>query len=358
MKIHNFSAGPCVLPQEVMTKAAAAAINYNNSGLSILEMSHRSDHFMEVMDKAVSLVRELLVVPQEYEILFLQGGASLQFTMVVQNLLPVNGKAAYVNTGVWSSKAIKEAKLFGEVEVVASSEDQQFKYIPKDIKVPSDASYLHFTSNNTIYGTQFTEVPSTNVPVVVDMSSDIFSKRIDVRHYDLIYAGAQKNIGPAGATLVIVKKSILGKNSRKIPTMLNYQTHIDKGSMFNTPPCFSIYVAMLNLEWLKEKGGLTVIEQENREKAAALYQEIERNTLFQTVAQKEDRSVMNPTFVLKDPTLNDSFLATAEKKGISGIKGHRSVGGFRASMYNALSKDSVLVLVEVMKDFEKQINGQ
>jgi len=356
MKVHNFSAGPCILPKEVMSKAAEAVIEYNNSGLSIIEMSHRSKDFVEVMDKAVSLVKEILEVPDDYAVVFLQGGASLQFSMLVQNLLPVNGKSAYVNTGTWAAKAIKEAKLFGEVEVVASSKDKNFSYIPKNIKVDNDVAYLHFTSNNTISGTQFKEYPEVQVPLVVDMSSDIFSKKIKVSDFDLIYAGAQKNIGPAGATLVIVKKSVLGKTSRTVPSMLDYQVHIDKESMFNTPPCFSIFVCMLNLEWLKNKGGLTVIEKENKAKAALLYAEIERNSIFEGTANTEDRSVMNPTFVLKDDSLNAAFLELAQQKGISGIKGHRSVGGFRASMYNALPLSSVQVLVDAMAEFEQQQN--
>jgi len=353
MKIHNFSAGPCILPKEVMAKAALAVVEYNNSGLSIIEMSHRSKDFIEVMDKAVALVAELLDVPNEYEVLFLQGGASLQFSMLVQNLLPINGKSAYINTGIWSSKAIKEAELFGNVDIVASSKDENFSYIPKSIVVPNDAAYLHFTSNNTISGTQFKVYPKVEVPLVVDMSSDIFSKKINVSDFDLIYAGAQKNIGPAGATLVIVKKNILGKTSRSIPSMLDYRTHIDKGSMFNTPPCFSIFVCMLNLEWLKEKGGLDVIAKENEAKAALLYTEIERNSLFKGNVRVEDRSVMNPTFVLEDDSLTDSFLSFVAERGISGIKGHRSVGGFRASMYNALQLSSVQALVSAMSQFEE-----
>ncbi|MFT6747599.1 MAG: phosphoserine aminotransferase [Glaciecola sp.] len=352
MKVHNFSAGPCILPKEVMAKAAEAVVEYNNSGLSIIEMSHRSKDFIEVMDKAVGLVRDILEVPSGYEILFLQGGASLQFSMVVQNLLPINGKSAYINTGTWASKAIKEAKMFGEVEVVASSKDKNFSYIPKNIKVGNDTAYLHFTSNNTISGSQFKEYPKVQVPLVVDMSSDIFSKKINVADFDLIYAGAQKNIGPAGATLVIVKKSVLGKTSRIIPSMLDYKNHADKESMFNTPPCFSIFVCMLNLEWLKTKG-LGTIEKENNEKAALLYAEIDRNPLFEGPVNTEDRSVMNPTFVLKNDSLNAGFLALAQQKGLNGIKGHRSVGGFRASMYNALPLSSVQVLVDTMKEFEK-----
>ena len=351
MKIHNFSAGPSILPKEVMTKAAEAVIEFEGTGLSILEMSHRSAPFERVMEQAEALVRELLAVPSDYAVLFLHGGASLQFTMLVQNLLPVNGKAAYLNTGVWSKKAIKEARLYGEVEVVASSEDRNFNYIPKAYKIPEDASYLHFTSNNTIYGTQFHLFPDPKVPLVVDMSSDIFSKKIEVSQFDLIYAGAQKNMGPAGVSLVIVKKSSLGRTSRTIPTMLQYQTHIDNGSMFNTPPCFPIYVSMLNLQWLKDFGGIEAIEKRNREKAALLYAEIDSNVHFEGTTEKEDRSVMTPTFVMKDPSLEAAFLKFASDRGISGIKGHRSVGGFRASMYNAMPLESVQVLVQAMRDF-------
>lgn len=354
MKIHNFSAGPCILPKEVLEKAASAAIDFNNTGLSILEMSHRSKDFMAVMDKAVALVKELLKVPSDYEVLFLQGGASLQFTMTVQNLLPINGKAAFVNTGTWASKAIKEAELFGDVEVLASSKDKNFNYIPKGFDVPEDCSYLHITTNNTIYGTQYKSIPKVETSLIADMSSDIFSKEINVADFDLIYAGAQKNIGPAGVTLVIVKREILGKTSRVIPTMLKYQTHIDQESMFNTPPCFPIYVCMLNLEWLKNFGGVEEIEKRNVAKAELLYREIDRNTIFSGTAEVEDRSIMNPTFILKDASLDEEFLKLAEAQGISGIKGHRSVGGFRASMYNAMGLESVQALVDLMRDFEQK----
>lgn len=357
MKIHNFSAGPCILPKEVLEKSAAAAIDFNNSGLSILEMSHRSKDFVAVMDNAISLVKELLKVPSDYEVLFLGGGASLQFTMTVQNLLPINGKAAFINTGTWASNAIKEAELYGEVEVLASSEDKNFSYIPKGILVPDDCSYLHITTNNTIYGTQYKSIPKTDVSLIADMSSDIFSKEINVADFDLIYAGAQKNIGPAGVTVVIVKKAILGKTSRVIPTILKYQTHIDKESMFNTPPCFPIYVCMLNLEWLKNFGGVSAIEKRNLAKAELLYNEIDRNSIFKGTAVVEDRSVMNPTFVLNDASLDKQFLDLAESKGISGIKGHRSVGGFRASMYNAMGIESVQVLVDAMREFEQIHNS-
>lgn len=353
MYIHNFSAGPCILPKEVMAKAAESVVNYNNTGLSIIEMSHRSKEFVEVMDNSHALVRELLNVPDDYEVIFLQGGASMQFYMTALNLLPVNGKAAYVNTGTWADKAIKEAKLVGDIVEVASSKDKNFSYIPKSIVAPDDAAYLHYTTNNTIFGTQFKEIPDVSVPLVCDMSSDIMSQPVDISAYDLIYAGAQKNIGPAGATLVIVKKDALGKSGRTIPSMLDYQIHAAKESMYNTPPCFSIYTSMLTMEWLKELGGVEVMQKKNLKKAATLYAEIDRNPLFQGAAAIEDRSVMNPTFVAKDDALTNVFLEKATAAGISGIKGHRSVGGFRASMYNALPLSSVEVLVKEMQDFEK-----
>lgn len=354
MKIHNFSAGPCILPQSVMKKAAEAAVNYNNTGLSILEMSHRSKEFVAVMDNAIALVKELLNVPEGYDVLFLQGGASLQFYMSPLNFLPENGKAAYINTGTWSDKAIKEAKLLGNVDEVASSKDKNFNYIPKNETYKGDYSYLHYTSNNTIFGTQFKTTPNTKLRLICDMSSDIMSQPIDCSKYDLIYAGAQKNLGPAGATLVIVKTDALGKTGRTIPSMLNYKLHAEKDSMYNTPPCFSIYTAMLTMEWLKELGGVSEIEKRNKAKAELLYGEIDRNSLFEGAAAIEDRSIMNPTFILKNANLNEAFLEKASAVGISGIKGHRSVGGFRASMYNALSIESVQVLVDVMQAFEKE----
>ena len=355
MTIHNFSAGPSILPKEVLNKAAEAVIDFDQTGLSILEMSHRTAPFERVMDQAESLVRELLSVPSDYAVLFLHGGASLQFTMLVQNLLPVNGKAAYINTGVWSKKAIREAKLYGEVEVIASSEDRDFSYIPKDFEIPSEASFLHFTSNNTIYGTQFKSFPKATVPLVVDMSSDIFSRKIDVSQFDMIYAGAQKNMGPAGVALVIVKKDVLGRTSRTIPSMLSYQTHIENGSMFNTPPCFSIYVSMLNLQWLKDFGGVEAIQKRNETKAALLYSEIDANPLFKGTCVYEDRSVMTPTFVMKDKSKEAAFLQFGTERGLSGIKGHRSVGGFRASMYNAMPIESVEALVQAMRDFQENL---
>lgn len=352
--VHNFSAGPCILPNEVLIQSAQACVDFEGTGLSILEMSHRSKEYIPVMENAINLVRELLQVPSDYAILFLQGGASLQFTMLVQNLLPVNGKADYINTGTWATKAIEEAKLFGEIDVIASSEDKNFNYIPKNYTIDPNASYLHITSNNTIFGTQYQEFPNSPIPMIADMSSDIFSKKIDVSKFDLIYAGAQKNMGPAGATLVIVKKSCLGKTSRVIPSMLQYQTHIDGESMFNTPPCFSVYVSMLTLQWLKNLGGVEAIEKINNLKADILYKEIDRNPLFEGTAAVEDRSKMNVTFVLKNKELEKEFLKLADERELSGLKGHRSVGGFRASIYNALPVESVQALIDAMQYFEKQ----
>jgi len=350
---HNFGAGPCILPKEVFQEASQAVIDFNNTGLSILEISHRSKEFEAVLDEATKLVRELLNVPQGYSILFLQGGASLQFAMVALNLLPENGKATYLDTGVWASKAIKEAKKIGNVEVVASSSDKNYTYIPKQYTVPADAAYFHYTSNNTIYGTEVFDVPASSAPIVVDMSSDILSREINVSDFDLIYAGAQKNMGPAGATLVIVKDEILGKTGRVIPSILDYTAHISADSMYNTPPVFSIFVSLLNLRWLKAKGGVAVIEQENIIKARTLYDEIDRNPFFKGTAAVEDRSRMNVTFVMDSAELEAEFLALAKERELIGIKGHRSVGGFRASIYNALSITSINAMVDAMKEFEE-----
>lgn len=353
---HNFGAGPCILPKEVFQEASQAVIDFNNTGLSILEISHRSKEFEAVLDEATKLVRELLNVPQGYSILFLQGGASLQFAMVAMNLLPEGGKAAYLDTGVWASKAIKEAKKIGAVEVVASSSDKNYTYIPKQFTVPADASYFHYTSNNTIYGTEVFDVPVSHAPIVVDMSSDILSREINVSDFDLIYAGAQKNMGPAGATLVVVKDEILGKTGRVIPSILDYSAHIAADSMYNTPPVFSIFVSLLNLRWLKAKGGVAVIEQENIIKARTLYDEIDRNPFFRGTAALEDRSRMNVTFIMDSAELEAEFLALAKERELIGIKGHRSVGGFRASIYNALTISSVNALVDAMKEFEELKN--
>ncbi len=351
---HNFGAGPGILPHEVLKQSAEAAVDFNGIGLSILEISHRSAEFEAVLDEAVKLVKELLEVPEGYSVLFLQGGASTQFAMVPYNLLPSEGKAAYLETGVWANKALKEAKYFGNVQIVASSKESNFTYIPKDFEVPADAAYFHITSNNTIYGTQLQQFPSSPVPMVADMSSDILSRKFNVADFGLIYAGAQKNMGPAGVTLVIVKDAILGKTGRSIPAMFNYQTQIEGGSMYNTPPVFAIYVSMLTLRWLKAKGGVEAIQKENEAKAKALYEEIDRNPLFKAVAAPEDRSRMNVCFVSERPELDKAFLKLCDEKYIVGIKGHRSVGGFRASIYNALPITSVYVLIEAMQEFAEK----
>ena len=353
MKKHNFSAGPCILPQEVLQKAAAAVLNFNDESLSLIEISHRSKSFVTVMETARSLALELLGLENKgYQALFLHGGASLEFLMVAYNLL--NKKAAYLNTGTWSDNAIKEAKAFGEVLEVGSSKDQGFNYIPKGYSIPEDVDYFHCTSNNTIVGTQMKSFPESNVSLICDMSSDIFSRQLDFEKFDLIYAGAQKNMGPAGTTLVIVKEEILGKVTRHIPTMLNYQAHIAKESMANTPAVFAVYVSMLNLQWLKDIGGISFIEEVNNKKAALLYAEIDRNPLFKGIVAKEDRSTMNATFNLTDPSLAAPFDALCKVAGINGLNGHRSVGGYRASMYNALPLHSVQVLVDVMQALENE----
>jgi phosphoserine aminotransferase len=356
MKKHNFSAGPCILPQEVLEKASNAILNFNNDDLSLIEISHRSKSFVAIMEKARNLALELLGLENKgYKALFLQGGASLEFLMVAYNLL--NKKAAYLNTGTWSEKAIKEAKNFGEIVEVGSSKDKGYSYIPKGFTIPEDADYFHCTSNNTVAGTQIKEFPKTNVPVICDMSSDVFSRQLDFEKFDLIYAGAQKNMGPAGATLVVIKEEILGKVERHIPSMLNYQTQIDKDSMFNTPAVFAVYVSMLTLQWLKDLGGIKFIEEVNNKKAALLYNEIDRNSLFKGIVAKEDRSTMNATFVLTDDSLKETFDAMWQKAGINGLNGHRSVGGYRASMYNALPLYSVQVLVDVMQELEIKTNS-
>ncbi|WP_067150710.1 3-phosphoserine/phosphohydroxythreonine transaminase [Pseudotamlana agarivorans] len=351
MKKHNFSAGPSILPQEVLLKASGAIVDYNNSGLSLIEISHRSKDFVEIMENARALALELLGLEGKgYTALFLQGGASTQFLMTALNLL--NKKAGYINTGAWSGKAIKEAKKVGEIIEVASSADANFNYIPKGFEIPSDLDYLHYTSNNTIFGTQFKDIPQTNAPLVCDMSSDIFSRVMDYSKFSLIYAGAQKNMGPAGTTLVVVKDEILGKVSRDIPSILDYQLHIKAGSMYNTPPVFPVYTSMLTLEWLKGLGGIAGIEAENEKKSTVMYSEIDLNPLFKGFADKEDRSPMNATFNLTDESLKDTFETMLKEAGISGVNGHRSVGGYRASMYNALPLDSVKALVEVMSELE------
>lgn len=354
MKIHNFSAGPAILPEEVLRKSAQAVLNYNDTGLSLLEMSHRSKDFEEVMDRARNLVRELLQLEDRYEVLFLQGGASLQFYMTALNLLPSGGYGAYVNTGTWATQAIREAQKVGDVKVIASSEEDKFRHIPKNYEIPADAAYLHITSNNTIYGTQMHAFPKSPVPLVCDMSSDIFSRPVDANQFGLIYAGAQKNMGPAGTTLVIVDKNLLGKTGKNLPSMLDYQVHISKASMFNTPPVFPIYVSMLTMQWLKDNGGLNWIGKINEIKANTFYQALDANPCFVGTVEKADRSWMNATFLLKNPEHSGAFEAMVKEAGISGLKGHRSVGGYRASMYNALSLESVKVLTNVMEEFAQK----
>lgn len=351
---HNFGAGPCILPQEVFKEASEAVLNFNGTGLSILEISHRTKEFEAVVAETEALIKELLSVPEGYSILLLQGGARQQFAMAPMNLLPLNGKSAYLDSGSWASQAIKEAHFFGEVEVVASSKDKNYSYVPKEYAVPHDASYFHYTSNNTIFGTELFDVPNVSIPIVCDMSSDIMSRKIDVSKFGLIYAGAQKNIGPAGLTIVIVKDELLGKTEREIPTIFDYRSHSKAKSMFNTPPVFSIYVAMLNLRWLKALGGIEEIERENIIKARTLYEEIDRNSLFKGAAEVEDRSRMNVAFVTKNPDHEAGFLELIKERDLVGLKGHRSVGGFRASLYNALPLSSVHALVNAMQEFEEK----
>ncbi|MCP4052740.1 MULTISPECIES: 3-phosphoserine/phosphohydroxythreonine transaminase [unclassified Mesoflavibacter] len=352
MQRHNFSAGPCVLPQEVLQKASQAVLDYDN-GLSLIEISHRSKSFVDIMEQARSLALELLGLEGKgYKALFLQGGASMQFLMVAQNML--EKRAAYLNTGTWSDKAIKEAKIFDDIIEVASSKNANYNYIPKGYEIPEDYDYFHCTSNNTIFGTQIKEFPNSPIPMVCDMSSDIFSRTLDFSKFDIIYAGAQKNMGPAGTTLVVVKEDVLGKVSRKIPSMLDYKVHIEKSSMFNTPPVFAVYTSMLTLQWLKDLGGIKAIEEENEKKARLIYSEIDLNPLFKGFAAKEDRSYMNATFTLTNDDLKETFDTMWKEAGINGLNGHRSVGGYRASMYNALSLDSVKVLVEVMSELESK----
>ena len=353
-KKHNFYAGPAILPAIVLEQAAQAVTNFADMGLSILEISHRSPQFAAVLDEACATTKDLLHLGDEFEVLFLTGGASSQFFMAAMNLLDQDGLACYVDTGTWSTKAIKEAKHFGNIEVIASSKDRNFNYIPKNYEVPNNAAYLHLTSNNTIFGTQFHSWPETTVPYVCDMSSDIFSRAIDSKKYGMIYAGAQKNLGPAGTTLVIIRKDMLNKVARTIPTMLDYNTHIKKGSAFNTPPVYPIYVSLLTMRWIKANGGVAAMEKRNIKKAQLLYDEIDSNPFFNGVAAKEDRSLMNVTFTITNADLENDFLEMASAVGCVGLKGHRSVGGFRASIYNAMPYESVEVLVNVMKAFTQK----
>lgn len=352
MRKHNFNAGPSILPREVIEKAAAAVLDFDGIGMSILEISHRSKEFDAVMNEAVALFRELLNIPDNYHVIFVGGGASTQFFHIPYNLL--EHKAGYINTGVWAKKAMKEAKNFGQVEVIASSEDRNFTYIPKNIEIPSDLDYLHITTNNTIYGTEYHTDIDSPVNLVADMSSDILSRRVDVSKYALIYGGAQKNLGPAGVTFVIVRDDILGKVSRPLPSMVDYRNHIANNSMFNTPPVFPIYVVRETLKWLKSIGGVDEIHRRNVEKAEMLYAEIDRNKLFRGTAEKEDRSIMNICFVMNPEyeALAPEFLEFTKAKGFVGVKGHRLVGGFRASCYNALPRESVEALIDAMQEFE------
>lgn len=355
MKKLNFYAGPSILSEFTIKNTANAVLDFNGSGLSILEISHRSKEFQAVIDEANALTKELLDIPSGYEVLFLGGGASMQFCMVPFNLL--NKKVAYIDTGVWAAKAIKEAKLFGEVDVIASSKDANYTFIPKEYNIPADADYLHITTNNTIYGTELRKDIDSPIPLVADMSSDIFSRKIDISKYNVIYAGAQKNLAPSGVTIVIVKEDALGKVERVIPTMLDYKTHISKGSMFNTPPCLPIYSALQTLKWYKEQGGVEAMEKIDKIKAAKLYDAIDSSKLFVGTANAEDRSIMNVCFVMKPEyaDLEKAFIDFASEKGIVGIKGHRSVGGFRASIYNAMPLESVETLISTMKEFENKI---
>ena len=355
MKKHNFYAGPSILSEYTLKNTAEAIENFAGTGLSILEISHRSKEFTAVIEEAEAMFKELLDIPEGYRVLFLGGGASMQFCMVPFNML--NKKASYLDTGTWSSKAIKEAKLFGEVDVVASSKDKNYTYIPKEYTVAPDSDYFHITTNNTIYGTEIRKDLDVNVPLIADMSSDIFSRPIDVKKYDIIYGGAQKNLAPAGVTFVIVKEEALGKVERAIPTMLDYRTHVSKGSMFNTPPVLPIYSALQTLKWYKQMGGVEALQKIDEAKAAKLYDAIDSSRIFRGTVNPEDRSIMNVCFVMKDDykELEKEFVDFASTKGIVGIKGHRSVGGFRASLYNALPESSVAVLIAAMREFENKL---
>ena len=352
-RVFNFSAGPAMMPEPVLEEIRDEMMNYRGSGMCVMEMSHRSKVYQQIIDEAEQDLRDLMGIPDNYKVLFIQGGATLQFSMIPMNLMK-NGKAVYIETGAWSKKAIAEAKKVGEVIVAASSKDKNYTYIPKGYEVPADLDYLHITTNNTIYGTEIHEDYDVACPLIADMSSDIMSRPVDVSKYDLIYGGAQKNVGPAGVIFAIIKKESLGRVTRHIPTMLKYQTHIDKLSMFNTPPVFNIFVMNETLKWIKSMGGVEAIQKINQKKAGLLYDEIDRNSLFVGTAAKEDRSLMNVCFVMAPgyETLQDEFFAFAKERGMMGIKGHRSVGGFRASLYNACTVEDVQALVDCMKEFE------
>jgi phosphoserine aminotransferase len=352
--VHNFNSGPSVLPKEVFEQASQAVLNFNNSGLSILEIGHRTPLFQAVLDEAIALTKELMQLDSEHEVLFLHGGASTQFFQVPMNLLDDNATAAYLDCGTFSSKAIKEAKVFGTVDLLASSKDKNYTYIPKGYTIPPTASYFHYTTNNTIEGTQMHGIPETNVPLVADMSSDILSRQMDYNRFALIYAGAQKNVGAAGVNLVVVKKDILGKVNRKLPSMMDYRSHIENGSMLNTPPVFAIYVCMLTLRWLKQQGGVPAIEKLNAAKSALMYDTLDSLPVFTAKVAREDRSLMNAVWIMKDEALEKEFLAECKQHGMVGVKGHRTVGGFRASLYNALTIDNVKALTDLMKEFAKK----
>jgi phosphoserine aminotransferase len=349
--VHNFNSGPSVLPKVVFEQASQAILNFNNSGLSILEIGHRTPLFQQVMDEAIALAKELMQLDNEHEVLFLHGGASTQFFQVPMNLLNENETAAYLDCGTWGTKAIKEARLFGNVNMLASSKDKAYTYIPKGYTIPDDVKYFHYTTNNTIEGTQVHSIPVTNVPLVADMSSDILSAQLDYNRFALIYAGAQKNVGAAGVNMVIVKKDILGTVNRRLPSMMDYRNHIENGSMLNTPPVFAVYVCMLTLRWLKAQGGVPVMEKQNEAKAALLYNTLDALPMFTPKVATEDRSLTNVVWIMKDAELEKQFLEECKQQGMAGIKGHRTVGGFRASLYNALTIDSVYALTDLMKDF-------
>ena len=356
-RVYNFSAGPAILPEAVLKKAADEMLDYRGTGMSVMEMSHRSKAFDDIIKSAEILLRELLNIPDKYHVLFLQGGASTQFSMVPMNLLSGRGKADYVHTGAWSKKAIPEAERFGTVKIIASSEDKNYTYIPEldpDI-FTKDADYFYIVTNNTIYGTRYTHIPDTgSVPLVADMSSNFLSEEIDVSKFGIIFAGAQKNVGPAGVTIVIIRDDLVGKAPDSVPTMLNYATHVEKDSLFNTPPCYNVYIAKLVFEWLKENGGIRAMQSRNEEKADLLYNYLDQSGLFKGTAEKKDRSIMNVPFVSSDPELDKQFIAEAEQQGLKTLKGHRSVGGMRASIYNAMPVEGVKKLVEFMKKFEQE----
>jgi phosphoserine aminotransferase len=351
MQLHNFNSGPAILPKEVLDQAAAAIHNFNNTGLSILEIGHRTSHFVEVIEEARQIVKRLMEIGDEYEVLFLQGGATMQFMQVPMNLLDENGLAAICDNGVWGNKAVKEAKLFGPVEVVSDSSDKKHTYLNKELELPQGTTYLHITTNNTVEGTQWHQYPQVNVPLIGDMSSDIFCRPTDFKKFDLIYAGAQKNMGAAGVTMVVIKKSLLGKVNRKIPAILDYQKHIEAGSLLNTPPVFSIYVSLLTLRWIEKEGGLVEMEKRNQEKATLLYNTIEAHPLFNCPIAKEDRSIMNAVFFLNDASKENEFLDLCKKSGMIGVKGYRTVGGIRVSMYNAMPLSSVQAFCDLMNHF-------